>query len=177
MFQYAPGNANAQHEEGLSTTTPRSPVLVSNGNYFTMRPPTYQDYSVSQFINIKSVSAYPVYGDGATDDTNNINAILSQYAGCKIIYFPAGTYIVTNTIIIPAGSRIIGDAYGSAISAIGSNFYNPNAPTTMVQVGNSGDVGVAQISDMLFTVADVLQGCKLVNSPAASSCQFYSSLC
>ena len=177
MFQYASGNANAQHEEGLSTTTPRSSALVSNGNYFTMRPPTYQDYSVSQFINIKSVSAYPVYGDGATDDTNNINAILSQYAGCKIIYFPAGTYIVTNTIIIPAGSRIIGDAYGSAISAIGSNFYNPNAPTTMVQVGNSGDVGVAQISDMLFTVADVLQGCKLVNSPAASSCQFYNSLC
>jgi hypothetical protein len=34
----------------------------------------------------------------------------------------------------------------------------------MVQVGNPGDVGVAQISDMIFTVADVLQGCKLVSS-------------
>ncbi|OCL04180.1 glycoside hydrolase family 55 protein [Glonium stellatum] len=166
---YAPGNANAQHEEDLSTTTPRSSVLVSNGNYFTIRPPTYQDYSVSQFINIKSVSAYPVYGDGVTDDTNNINAILSQYASCKIVYFPAGTYIVTNTIVVPAGSRIVGEAYGSAISAVGSNFYNPNAPTTMVQVGNSGDVGVAQISDMLFTVADVLQGCKLVEVNIAGS--------
>jgi glucan 1,3-beta-glucosidase len=28
----------------------------------------------------------------------------------------------------------------------------------MVKVGNAGDVGVAQFTDMLFTVADVLQG-------------------
>lgn len=69
---------------------------------------------------------------------------------------------MTDTILIPAGSRIYGDAYGTAISAIGSNYYNPNAPGTMVKVGNSGDVGVAQIVDMIFTVADVLQGCKLV---------------
>lgn len=127
-----------------------------------MAPPTYQQYSVNQVINIKTVAGLPVLGDGATDDTVNINAILSQFAGCKIIYFPAGTYIVTNTINVPKGSIIYGDAFGSAISAVGSNFYNPSAPTTMFNVGNPGDVGVAQISDMIFTVADVLQGCKLV---------------
>jgi glucan 1,3-beta-glucosidase len=125
-------------------------------------PPTYQQYSVDNVINIKTVSGYPVYGDGATDDTANINAILSQYAGCKILYFPAGTYIVTNTINVPKGSIIYGDAFGTAISAVGSNFYNPEAPTTMVKVGNAGDVGTLQISDVIFTVADVLQGCKLV---------------
>lgn len=128
-----------------------------------MAAPTYQEYSVDDVINIKTVADLPVYGDGATDDTDNINAILSQYAGCKIIYFPAGTYIVTNTVNVPAGSRIYGDAFGTAISAVGGNFYNPTAPTTMVKVGNAGDVGVAQITDMLFTVADVLQGCKLVS--------------
>jgi hypothetical protein len=35
----------------------------------------------------------------------------------------------------------------------------------MVQVGEPNDVGVAQISDMLFTVADILPGCKLVSWP------------
>ena len=142
---------------------PRSPALVQDGKYFTMKPPTYQNYCLDQVINIKSVIGYPVFGDGVTDDTANINCILEQYAGQKIIYFPAGTYIVTNTIIVPANSRIFGDAYASAISAIGSNFYNPSSPTTMVQVGNANDIGVAQISDMLFTVADVLQGCKLAS--------------
>ena len=32
----------------------------------------------------------------------------------------------------------------------------------MLQVGSPGQTGVAQISDMLFTVADVLPGCILV---------------
>jgi glucan 1,3-beta-glucosidase len=134
-----------------------------------MAPPTFGQYSVNDVINIKSVSGLPVLGDGVTDDTNNINAILSQYAGCKIIYFPAGTYIVTNTIHVPIGSRIYGDAYASAISALGSAFWNPDAPTTMFQVGNPGDAGVAQIVDMLFTTADVLQGCKLVEVNAAGN--------
>jgi len=128
-----------------------------------MRPPTYQQFDVNQFVNIKSVSGLPVFGDGSHDDTANINTILSQNAGCKLIYFPAGTYMVTNTIFVPSGSRIFGDAYGSAISAVGSHFFNPDSPTTMVKVGNANDVGVAQISDMLFTVADVLQGCKMVS--------------
>ncbi|OBT38861.1 hypothetical protein VE00_10871 [Pseudogymnoascus sp. WSF 3629] len=166
---YARGSNSPQHANGQSVTTPRAAALLSNGKYFTMAPPTYQEYSVDQVLNIKTVAGLPVYGDGATDETNNINAILSQYAGCKIIYFPAGTYIVTNTINVPAGSRIYGDAFGTAISALGGNFYNPAAPATMVKVGNAGDVGVAQITDMLFTVADVLQGCKLVEVNIAGS--------
>lgn len=145
-------------------TTPRTSVLLnSNSDYFTMKPPTYSQYSANQFVNIKEVNGLPVMGDGVTDDTSNINSILQQFAGCRIIYFPAGTYIVTNTIFVPAGSIIVGDAYASAISAVGSQFWNPDAPVTMFQVGNLGDVGVAQISDMVFTVADVLQGCKLVS--------------
>jgi glucan 1,3-beta-glucosidase len=160
---------------GQTITTPRiSGLLDSNGKYFTMAPPTYQQYSVNQFVNVKDVSGVPVYGDGVTDDTANINAILTKFAGCRIIYFPAGTYIVTNTIFVPAGSIIVGDAYASAISAVGSQFWNPNSPVTMVKVGNAGDVGVAQISDMIFTVADVLQGCKLVSTQHSNSFFFFS---
>lgn len=96
-------------------------------------------------------------GDGVTDDTANLNAIISQNAGCKILFFPAGTYIVTGTLFFPAGSRVVGEAW-SAISASGSAFFNPSAPVVMVKVGNAGDRGVAQFSDMLFTVSDVLQG-------------------
>lgn len=167
---YASGSSSASRAYGTTETTPRSSVLLSDGSYFiTEYPPTFQEYSVDQVLNIKSVTDLPVYGDGSTDDTANINSILSQYAGCYVIYFPAGTYIVTDTILVPSGSRIYGDAYGSAISALGSNYYNPDAPGTMIQIGNAGDVGVAQIVDMIFTVADVLQGCKLVELNIAGS--------
>jgi len=160
-----PTSGSGQHTwipNGQTGTTPRSSVLLSGGSYVSIAPPTYKEYSASKFVNIKSVTGLPVMGDGVTDDTENINTILAQYAGCSIIYWPAGTYIVTDTINIPVGSRIFGDAYSTAISATGSNFWNPDSPRAMVKIGNYGDVGIAQISDMLFTVADVLQGCKLL---------------
>jgi glucan 1,3-beta-glucosidase len=147
---------------GAVLQTPRSGNLLVDNKYFITAPPTYAEYAVDQVVNVKSVPGFPVYGDGVHDDTSGINAIISQYANCKILFFPQGTYIVTETILIPVGTRIVGEAW-SAISATGSNFYNPTSPIPMVKVGNPGDVGVAQISDMLFTVADVIQGCQLVS--------------
>jgi glucan 1,3-beta-glucosidase len=163
-FQYSSGSSDGGHVDGQTVTTSRSTSLLnSNKDYYTTTsPPAFQQYSVDQVLNIKSVSDLPVKGDGVTDDSENINKILAQYAGCKVIYFPAGTYILNNTVTVPAGSRIYGDAFATSFSAIGNNYYNPSAPTTMVKVGNAGDVGVAQIVDIMFTVADVLQGCKLV---------------
>ncbi|KAL3471491.1 pectate lyase superfamily protein-domain-containing protein [Aspergillus californicus] len=167
---YSSSATSPTNEQGFEVTTARTAVLLdSSSKYFTMAPPSYAEYSSDQVVNIKSVSDYPVLGDGSTDDTVNINAILAEYAGCKIVYFPAGTYIVTDTIFVPAGSIIVGDAFASAISATGSNYYNPDSPGTMVKVGNAGDVGVAQFTDMLFTVADVLQGCKMVEVNMAGS--------
>ncbi|RFU30600.1 hypothetical protein B7463_g5757, partial [Scytalidium lignicola] len=150
------------HDAGVTYQTSRSfELLDASGNFFTMAPPTYQEYSVNQVVNIKNVKGFPVHGDGQTDDTHNINAILARNAGSAITFFPQGTYLVSDTIFIPPGSRIVGEAF-SAISAVGSRFANANSPTPMIQVGKPGQLGVAQISDMLFTVADVLPGCILV---------------
>ncbi|KUJ23055.1 pectin lyase-like protein [Mollisia scopiformis] len=130
--------------------------------------PQYEEYDVSQFVNVKSASGYAVYGDNQHDDSAAINAILAANANCKITYFPQGIYKVTQTIYIPPGSRIVGDVL-SVISGIGSNFYNPANPQPIVQVGRPGDVGVAEISDMLFSVADVLQGATIVEVNMAAS--------
>lgn len=64
-------------------------LLVGGKNYFIMPPPTYSEFPVEQVLNIKTVSDKPVYGDGVTDDTQNINDILAQNRDCKVIYFPA----------------------------------------------------------------------------------------
>jgi glucan 1,3-beta-glucosidase len=70
---------------------------------------------------------------------------------------------------VPAGSRIIGEVW-SAISATGAKFQNANKPIPMVRVGSPGDVGTAQISDMLFTTATINPGLILaeVNVAGAS---------
>ncbi|KAI9655083.1 MAG: hypothetical protein M1821_005566 [Bathelium mastoideum] len=138
--------------------TNRGALTDDNGFYLAKSQPQYTEYSADAFVSVNDVGAR---GDGQTDDTAAINAALKSNAGCKITYFPHGVYLVTDTIHVPPGSRIVGEVW-STISASGKAFADEKKPHVMFQVGNPGDVGVAEISDMLFTVADVLPGAILV---------------
>ncbi|KAI1494460.1 hypothetical protein F5X96DRAFT_665755 [Biscogniauxia mediterranea] len=87
--------------------------------------------------------APPTYAEYGTDQV--VNAIIDRSAaaaGDEVLFFPYGIYLVADT---PAASSP-----------------TQPAPVPMVRVGDEGDVGVAQFSDMLFTVADVLPGCTLL---------------
>jgi glucan 1,3-beta-glucosidase len=148
---------------GTSYTTPRSDALLaSDGSFFTSDAPTYAGYAADQIINVKAVDGYPVKGDGATDDSPSLNAILQMAANqCKIAYFPYGVYVVKSTLFVPANSRIVGEAW-AVISGAGNAFKNVNSPTPIVKVGNAGDVGVAHISDMRFSITEPLPGAIIV---------------
>ncbi|EHK50221.1 glycoside hydrolase family 55 protein [Trichoderma atroviride IMI 206040] len=154
--------SSGQRAQGKFFPATRPAALVDfTGAYHVATPPTFQEYSVNQVINVKSVRGLPVAGDGVTDDTKNLQKIINSAAGRSVLYFPHGTYLVSDTLVIPPGSRLHGEVW-SEISATGSKFKNANHPVPMVQVGYPGQVGVAQFVDMLFTVADILPGCKLV---------------
>lgn len=73
-----------------------------------------------------------------------------QFAGCKIIFFDAGTYIVSSTITIPAGTKVVGEAW-TTIAGKGPAFSSQLRPTPVIQVGKFGSVGTMEITDMLFT--------------------------
>ncbi|KAG8900468.1 hypothetical protein FRC00_012760 [Tulasnella sp. 408] len=83
-------------------------------------------------------------GDGVTDDTTAIQNFINKYWGCKILFFDAGTYYVTNTITIPTGSIVVGEVW------------------TTVIVGNAGDKGVVEISDMVFSARSGSAGAVVV---------------
>jgi glucan 1,3-beta-glucosidase len=86
---------------------------------------------------------------------------LKANANCKITYFPYGVYVVTGTIKVPPGSRIVGEVW-SVITASGSNFNSSDNPRALLRVGEPGDVGIAEVSDMLMTVSDLLPGTILI---------------
>ena len=67
-----------------------------------------------------------------------------------MVYFPHGSYIVTSTINIPPGTKIVGEAW-SEIMGRGNAFADITSPVVMLQVGTAGQSGVVEISDMLFT--------------------------
>ncbi|KZT10683.1 glycoside hydrolase family 55 protein [Laetiporus sulphureus 93-53] len=136
-----------------------SELLASTGWIFGKGHPQYIDYSPSQFISVRSQGAT---GDGSTDDTAAIQDVFNNYAGCYIIYFDAGIYMVSSTITIPAGTIVVGEAW-STIMGYGSYFQNYNAPQVVVRVGeNSGDEGVAEITDMIFSTQGPAAGAIVV---------------
>lgn len=154
------GNAEpGWYQDGTGYTTERAPgLLSSDGKFFTKPQPTYAGISASDVVNVKDVPGLPVQGDSRTDDAASLNSILQQNAAAgKITYFPYGVYIVRETLLIPTGSRIVGEAW-SVISGAGSKFADATNPLPVVKVGNSGDVGTCEISDMRLTVSEILPG-------------------
>jgi glucan 1,3-beta-glucosidase len=111
---------------------------------------------------VRDVAAYPVKGDGKTDDTKSLQAILYEAAKSnKITYFPHGRYIITDTLTVPPGSRLWGESF-TELSGSGPLFKNIENPKAVIKVGEEGDVGVAQFTDLVFTVQDVLPGAVLI---------------
>lgn len=156
------GPTDGERALGKLYKSGRSSILTNeSGAFHNAKEPTFAEYDISQVVNVKNVCGLPVKGDGTTDDTANLQKIIDKAAGKKVVFFPHGTYLVSDTIHVPPGSKFFGEAW-SEISATGDKFRDAKSPRAMVQVGKSGDVGVAQFVDMLFTVADILPGCKLV---------------
>ena len=144
-----------------SSTNQRPAALAPNGKYPVIPAPNYADKTVADFINIKDPSqngGRTVLGDNTKDESAVLNQVL-QYAAQqnKIAYFPFGKYRVDSTLFIPPGSRIVGEAWAT-ITGNGDFFKDEANPKPVVSVGRGGDVGVAQIQDMRFTVSDVLPG-------------------
>lgn len=96
--------------------------------------------------DIVVVKQFGATGDGVTDDTDAINRALFQLycrqANSQIrraLYFPAGTYKVSNTILIPPYARIYGDGANSSIIRFSVSTWSANtAYAEGVLVSNAG---------------------------------------
>ncbi|KAK3367890.1 putative glucan ENDO-1, 3-BETA-glucosidase BGN13.1 precursor [Podospora didyma] len=156
----------------VTSSTPRPAALAPGGRFPAVAAPNYANLPVSDFLNVKDQAqngGRKVYGDNTRDESATLNAILQLAASSnKIAYFPFGKYRVDSTLFVPAGSRIVGEAWAT-ITGNGNFFKDSSNPKPIVKVGNPGDVGTAQIQDMRFTVNDVLPGAIIVQFNIAGS--------
>ncbi|KAI6371097.1 hypothetical protein MCOR25_004031 [Pyricularia grisea] len=81
----------------------------------------------------RNVRDYGARGDGVTDDTAAINAALQAGNRCgkgcasttttpALVYFPAGTYLISTSLLPPYFTMMIGDASNPPILKATSNF-------------------------------------------------------
>ncbi|KAL4918625.1 pectate lyase superfamily protein-domain-containing protein [Aspergillus aurantiobrunneus] len=140
---------------GASMSYPRENSLLgdridglNNAPYFERKKNQYENRPVGDFVQLKSLGAR---GDGVTDDTAAVQRAFNDYgSGNRIIFVDAGTYILTDTVIVPKDAKIHGEAW-SQFAASGDSFFDANNPRVMLQIGNTGDVGTVEIQDLILT--------------------------
>ena len=126
---------------------PSSPHnLLPQEPFFTRPRPRYSSPSHSEIFNVRSFGAR---GDGHSDDTPVLNSILALAANLSaIVYIPHGTYLVSNTVRVPLGSRVVGQAWPRIVGR-GGGFAKGRA---VVRVGEDGDVGVVEVQGLEVAV-------------------------
>ena len=166
-------SAVASHKLQGSLAAPTKPAaLTSNGKIFERSRPQYETVPSSSFVSVKSAGAK---GDGTTDDTAAIQAALNSAQANQIIYFDHGAYLVSSTIKVPANIKITGEIW-PIILASGSAFSNAANPAPVFQVGQPGQTGSVEISDLVFEVKGPQPGAIMVEWNVASSSQGSSGM-
>ncbi|KAJ5087004.1 Pectin lyase fold/virulence factor [Penicillium alfredii] len=157
--KYTP-NGPANFQGSFPAPTRPSALLASGSSrFYTKTKPQYEASPISSFVSIRNAGAK---GDGSTDDTKAIQSALTSAAlSGRIVFFDQGVYKVTNTLYIPPGSRIVGEAY-AVIMASGSVWSSITKPVPVVQVGKSGESGSVEWSDMILSTQGSAPGAVLV---------------
>lgn len=145
--------------QGEFTPNSRPSSLTAGTDYYERSKPQYENVRVSEFISVRSAGAK---GDGVTDDSDALIAVISEAALTgKIVFFDAGYYRVTKTIYIPSGSRVTGEAYPVIMSS-GAFFNDMSKPQPVVKVGKPGEKGTVEWSDMLVSTQGAQAGAILI---------------
>ena len=109
-------NGKGGKQTGPIADIPKRPqsLVDGAGKIFTKSKPQYE------FMNMKddflSAKAEGIANDGKSgDQSSKINAFLQKaHKDGKVAYFPAGIYLVEDTITIPVNSRVQGTLWSQA---------------------------------------------------------------
>jgi len=153
---------------------PKKPAGLLNaaGAIFERAKPQYEALPSSAFLSVKSAGAK---GDGVTDDTAAIQAIFNKATSGQIVYFDHGAYLITSTVKVPANIKITGEIW-PLIMASGAAFSDQTKPVPAFQVGQPGDVGAVEMSDLIFTTKGPAPGATLMEWNVGSTTQGSSGM-
>ncbi|EME45017.1 glycoside hydrolase family 55 protein [Dothistroma septosporum NZE10] len=161
---YTPNGPNTINGQITANSRPSS-LLQSDGKFYERSKPQYEGLPVSSFLSARTLGAT---GNGKTDDTKALQAAITQAKSQnKILYLDHGDYLVTSTIYIPAGSKIVGETY-SVILSSGAFFNSMTDPKPVLQVGKPGESGSVELSDFIVSTQGQQAGAVLFEINIAS---------
>lgn len=80
----------------------------------------------------RSVTEFGASGDGKADDTAAIQRAINE---CRDVFFPGGTYLVSDTLRLRSDSRLFGEMYSAIkLKAESRGFEDPDSQKPMIEV-------------------------------------------
>jgi len=124
----------------------------------------------SKFDDIASAKDFGVTGQGLVDDTEATNRALFELfcrdgdtlSTRRSLFFPAGTYLINDTIKIPPNAKIYGEGHGSTVFV-----YSKRLIDNLVGVTDEVSSGVYQLSEIMppgYSPVVILNGTILVET-------------
>jgi len=172
---YAQGRAYDGAGAGKAVQGTQTPVAKpdslldkATGKVFTRAKPQYENIAANAFVSVKSNGAK---GDGKTDDTAAIQGIFDAVTTDQIVYFDHGAYLITDTIKVPKNIRITGEIWPLILAGGDSAFKDQANPKPVFQVGQPGDVGAVEMSDLMFETVGPQPGAIMMEWNVAESSQ------
>jgi glucan 1,3-beta-glucosidase len=170
---YLGANTGDAVQEAQTAVNKPTSLLDSTGRFAARSKPQYEGVPTSSFLSTK---AYGAKGDGFTDDTDAIQALFNSAGPDDIVYFDHGAYLITSTVNVPANIKITGEIWPLIIAG-GDKFFNDQAnPKPVFQVGQPGDTGSVEMSDLIFETMGPQPGAILVEWNVAETSQASSGI-
>ncbi|CAK7236915.1 hypothetical protein SBRCBS47491_009798 [Sporothrix bragantina] len=153
------GGASTAVQGSQTAITKPSGLLDSTGRVYARSRPQYEAVPVSDFVSVKAQGAK---GDGVTDDTAAIQAVFNSVTSDQIVYFDHGAYLVTDTIKVPKNARITGEVWPVIMAGGNGTFSDASNTKPVFQVGQAGDTGAVEITDIIFATAGPQPGAVMI---------------
>ena len=168
----AAASASSTAIQGSLTAPPKPAVLMDGSKIFERSKPQYEGVPSSSFVSVKSAGAK---GDGVSDDTAALQKAMDSLTSDQILYFDHGAYVVTSTIKVPKNIKMTGEIW-PLIMASGTAFANQASPAPVFQVGQPGDTGAVEMSDLIFETKGPAPGAIMVEWNVAETSQGASGM-
>lgn len=144
---YGPAARAARIQQQVGAPPKPRSLLDPRGRFYLRSKPQYEGVPVEKF---KSAMDFGCSGDGVTDQTDCVQRFLNSIKTDEIAFFDHGSYIIRNTIECPINIRIVGEFWAIIMVEASPAFSDEFNPTVGFRVGKPGDVGVVEITEMLF---------------------------
>lgn len=149
--------ANGQRVQQQANAPPKpASLLTPSGTIFERSKPQYEGVPVASFV---SILTYGCIGDGLTDDTTCVQNYFDSIQTDQVAFIDHGAYLVSDTIQVPNNIRMVGEIWPLfMVDGSSATFSDINNPTPAFRVGDPGDTGNVEISEIIFETRGAAPG-------------------